>query len=343
MLIASQLLESQLKSSNPRQFNYHSTCSQSTACRQRKPPALQVVSSYSGFVTNEVYEECRPFESITYAVVQHLSFHSIKCSARNIAKNANLSDSASKKALRLLRKQRSIVKQDDGTYLFKKLNLDGSTELVDARELVSNKHLGYWFPIDVLKSNRINNQAKRAFALISSLIKSGKHQIEMSYIAKKLKLPRQKTSPLIGSLLNEGLISRHRNHHKAVYSYQVTKKTMGYEKNLSTGRAGNSANYSQPYPKGVPMVTSKGVPMVTTLSIKESNISLIDKRKDRRASDTYKNGENKDIFFMEEEERRRPDVKYSQSYLTFRKVWGSLHLNCREIGSELSMVERGVM
>lgn len=342
MLIASQFLESQLKSINPRKFNYYPNRAQPIPVCSRKPVALRAIDSYSGFIPNQIFDKCRPFEQFVYAAVQYLSFHGIKPSCRNIAKHVHLSDKVIKNALYFLRKRQFIVKQSDGSYLFRKLHLAHSTELVDARELVS-LHLGYWFPIDVLKSNRISNQAKRAFALILSLIKSGNNQIDMMYIGEKLHLSRERAAQPIASLLSEGLITRTRSHYKQPYSYEIVEKTINYNKNLSTGHTDNRANSDRYYSKGHPDVTSKGHPDVTTLSIKESNISLIDKRKDRRTSDTYKNGKNKDIFFMEEEERRRPDVKYSQAYLTFRKVWGSLHLNCREIGSELSMVERGVM
>lgn len=292
----------------------------------RKPAVLRVVDSYSAFIPNQIFDECRPFEAITYAVVQYLSFHKIKCSARNISKNANLSYSAIKKALRLLRERQFIVKQDDGTYLFGKFNLGHSAELADARE-VERLHFGYWFPIDVLKSKRISNQAKRAFALILSLTKSGHNQIGMNYIAEKLDLSREKASPLIGCLLDEGLITRRRNHCRSVYFYQIGEKPMSiYKKDLSTVCGGNRINPDRLPGKGTPDVTSKGTPDVTSFSIKESNISLRDKRRDKSASDTYKSGGNKDIFFMEEE-RKRPPVKYPQAYLTFRKALDSLRLN----------------
>ena len=302
---------------------------------QKKPPALQVVSSYSSFVPNQVFDECRPFEAITYAAVQYLSFHSIKCSARNIARNVNLSDKAIKNALCFLRKGRFIVKQEDGTYLFRNLNLDHSTELVDAREVV-DLHLGYWFPVDVLKSKRLSNQGKRAFALILSLIKTGQSQIEMSYIVKKLKLTRSKASPLIGRLLDEGLIARRRNHCRSVYFYQIGAKDMSiYKKDLSTGRPGNRVNSGRQYRKGHPMGTSKGHPMGTPFSNKESNISIRDKGRDKRGSDTYSSGENKNISFWKEEERKL-NVQYTQACND-----SDLEL-MREIGSELSMVEREI-
>lgn len=336
MLIASQSLESQQLPSNPRQFNYRSTCSQSTASRQRKPPALKVVSSYSSFVPNQVFDECRPFESLTYAAVQYLSFHSIKCSTRNIGKNVNLSVSAIKKALCSLRNQRFIEKQGDGTYLFRNFNVDPSTELVDAKE-VMRLHLGYWFPVDILKSNRISNQAKKAFAIILSFTKTGVNQISIDRIGKKLDLSREKTSPLIGRLLAEGLLSRHRNHCRSVYFYQIGEKAMSiYKKDLPTGYKGNRINSDLYHKKGVPDVTSKGVPDVTSFSIKESNLFIRDKRTEREPVGSDKNGENKSISFWKEEERRL-NVQYTKACND--EDWERM----REIGSELSMIEREVM
>lgn len=336
MLIASQSLESQQLPSNPRQFNYRSTCSQSTACRQRKPPALQVVSSYSSFVPNQVFDKCRPFEVLTYAAVQYLSFHSIKCSTRNIGKNVNLSVSAIKKALCSLRKQRFIEKQGDGTCLFRNLKIEGSVELVDAKEVVS-LHLGYWFPVDVLKSKRISNQEKRVLSVILSLIKTGANKIEMTYLAEKLNLSREKTSPLVGRLLTERLVSRHRNHCRSVYFYQIGEKAMSiYKKDLPTGYKGNRINSDRYHKKGVPDVTSKGVPDVTSFSIKESNLFIRDKRTEREPVDSDKNGENKSISFWKEEERRL-NVQYTKACND--EDWERM----REIGSELSMIEREVM
>lgn len=310
------------------------------ACRPepKKPVALQVVSSYSSFVPNQVFgdgkkDECRPFEVLTYAVVQYLSFHSIKCSVRNISKNVNLSASAIKKALCSLRKRRFIVKQPDGSYLFANLNLNASAAPVDARKVV-RLHLGYWFPVDVLKSQRINNQAKRAFAVILSLTKSGQSKIEMSYIAKKLDLSREKTSPLVGCLLDERLISRRRNHCRSVYFYQIGEKAMSiYKKDLSTTRGYNRSNSNQVYKKGTPGVTSKGTPGVTPFSNKESNISIRDKRRDKRESDTCRAGENKNISFWKEE-KRRLDVQYTQACND--SDWERMI----KIGADLSTVER---
>lgn len=302
----SPLVETQRKTSASFSHPYHPT--------SRKPPALQVVSSYSSFVPNQIFDECRPFEALTYAAVQYLSFHSIKCSARNLAKNVNLSGKVIKNALCLLRKRRFIVKRDDGTYLFKKLNPGHSTELVDAREVARPEvHLGYWFPVDILKSKRINNQAKRAFALILSLTKTGVNQIKMDYIAQKLNLSRYSASPLIGRLLDERLITRHRNHCRSVYFYQIGEKAMSiYKKDLSTVRGHNRVNYTQPPPKGHPDDTSKGHPDDTSFSIKESNISIRDKSKSKRGSDTCKVGKNKNIIFWKEEEKKL-NVQYTKA------------------------------
>ncbi len=290
----------------------------------RQPVTLQVVDSYSGFVPNQIFEECRPFELMTYAVVQYLSFFLIKCSPRNISKNVNLSGSPIKKALNFLRKRRFIVKQDDGTYLFRKLNLYGSTELVDAREF-ERLHLGYWFPVDILKSKRISNQTKRAFALIMSLIESGQSRIDMNYIAQKLDLPRCKVSPLIGRLLSERLIGRSRPHYRSVYIYEVGEKSMSsYKKDLSTPRGDNRVN-SDP-------VSRKGTPEVTSFSINKSNISIRDSGKDKSRSDTYEMGENKTIFLLKKEENRL-NIKYTEACND--ENWERM----REIGSELSVIE----
>lgn len=272
MLIASQPFESQQLPSNTRQFNYQPT---------RKPVALRVVDSYSGFVTNEVYDKRRPSEVIVCAVVQYLSFSSIKCSVRNIAKHANLSVSTIKNDLCSLRKRRSIVKQDDGTYLFGKTTISGSTEPVAASELdrpqPGRQHLGYWFPLDILKSEKINNQAKRAFALILSLIKSGVNQIEMRYIAEKLDLSRVSASKLIAKLLSERFISRHRPHNRSTYFYQIgVKEIRNHKKELSTGHEGNSIESDQ----GTQNDTSKGT-QNDTYSITLSSISLRDSRTER--------------------------------------------------------------
>lgn len=247
----------------------------------RKPPALRVIDSYSGFVTNQAFKECRPSEGIVYAVVQYLSFFSIKCSARNIAKHANLSVSTIKNDLCSLRKRRFIVKQDDGTYLFGKVNLNGSTEPVAAKELSRPQpgcqHLGYWFPLDILKSEKINNQAKRAFALILNLIKTGSNQIQMSYIAEKLDLSRVSASKLIAKLLSERFISRHRPHPRSAYFYQIGVKEMrNHKKELSTGHEGNSIESDQ----GTQNDTSKGT-QNDTYSITLSSISIRESRTER--------------------------------------------------------------
>ncbi len=299
---------------------------------EKNPVALQVVGSYSSFVPNHIFKKCRPFETLTYAAVQYLSFHQIKCSARNISKNVNLSTKVIKNALCLLRKQRFIVKQDDGTYLFKKFSLDSSTGLVGAREL-ERLHLGYWFPVDILKNKRINNQAKRALALIISLIKSGQSRIEMSYIAQKLDLSKSNASPLIGRLLAERLIARHRPHHRSVYFYQLGAKDMSiYKKDLSTDRGGYRVNSEQDPRKGHPDRSSKGHPDRSSLSIKESNISIIESGKDKSGSDTYNVGENKTIFLLKKEEKRL-NIKYTEACND--ENWERM----REIGSELSVIE----
>lgn len=78
-------------------------------------------SSY-GFVPNQVMEECSFPETLVFATVHYLSYNSIKPSCKNITKKSGLSRKVVKNALRSLRERRFIVKQDDGTYLFKNFN-----------------------------------------------------------------------------------------------------------------------------------------------------------------------------------------------------------------------------
>lgn len=83
---------------------------------------LQNTKSSGGFVPDKVMEECSFSEMYVFATVHYLSCNSIELSCKNIAKKSGLSRKVVKDALRLLRERRFIVKQDDGSYLFKNFN-----------------------------------------------------------------------------------------------------------------------------------------------------------------------------------------------------------------------------
>lgn len=254
---------------------------------------LPVLSSYSGFAPNPVFNTCSPSEVMVYATIQYLSFFSIKCSTSNIAKNLNASDSTIKNARNSLSKKSFISRQQDGTYLFKNFNPGRPNELVDAKELVS-LHLGYWLPVETLKSKKITNQEKKAFALIKSLTNEKEMKIDMNYISEKLKLSRRAASPLINRLLDENLISRDRPHCRSAFIYQTRGQNMSVYKNeLSTEGCLNFKQSTQ-------NDTSKGTQNFPSLSINESNKYFIDSSKDKRASTTYESGQKESFFVLKE-------------------------------------------
>lgn len=104
---------------------------------------LQNTKSSGGFVPDQVLEECSVLETLVFATVHYLSYNSIKPSRKNVVKKTNLSNKVVKDMLCSLCKRRFIVKQDDGTYLFKNFNYP-LAELVDAKGLVS-PFVAFWW------------------------------------------------------------------------------------------------------------------------------------------------------------------------------------------------------
>ncbi|WP_299079089.1 hypothetical protein [uncultured Paraglaciecola sp.] len=250
-------------------------------------------TSYSGFVPNEVFNLCSPIEITVFAVIQYLSFFSIKCSNRNIGKNMSSSASGIKNALNSLSKRGLTHRKPDGTYSFRTSSIDHPSAFCEAKELC-RQSLGYWFPIDTLKSNKITNQEKKAFSLLKNLTSQQPRKMDMEFIALKLGISRVSVSKIINSLLSKKLISRFRPHHRSAYTYQTGGQEMSiYKKDLSTE---NRKLIEQ----GTQNDTPKGTQNFTSLSINKSKRSFIDIGKEERSSDTYKSGQKKSLFFFKE-------------------------------------------
>lgn len=259
---------------------------------------LPVLSSYSAFVPNKIFNTCSPSEVMVYAAIQYLSFFDIKCSTPNIAKNLNASSSTIRNALNSLSKEQQVLRQQNGTFLFKNHCLGHPKELLTAKELTNpNIGYGYWFPVEILKSKKMSNQTKKAFAVMKSLTYKKEKKIDMNYIASKLGISRSNASPLIQRLLTENLISRDRPHVRSTYIYQTGANDMSiYKQDLPTGAPTTGALNDQCTENR----TSKCTENRTSLSIKRSNIFLRDKSKDQRDSGTYQSGQEKSFFVLKE-------------------------------------------
>ena len=259
---------------------------------------LPVLSRYSGFVPNEIFQTCAPVQIMVYAVVQYLSFFDIKCSASNVAKNLNASSGTVRNALNSLSNAKVILKQQDGTFLFRSHLQDPSTDFLPAKEM-TRRHLGYWLPIETLKSKKINNKDKKTLALISSLIHMKKEKkLEMKYIAQKLGVAKNAASQSVGRLLRQQLISRHRMHTRSAYIYQHGRnENMSiYKKDLPTA-AQPTGSLNEQRTQNDPSKCTQNDPPI---SINKSNKFLIENSKYNSESGTYKSGQKKSLFFFKE-------------------------------------------